>query len=234
MEKSILLVEDEEALRMTLGDRLRGEGYRVDCAGDGEAGFQKAMSLPFDLMVLDIMLPRRSGLDVCRDIRLAGLRTPVLMLTARHDPEYMEAGFKAGADDYVTKPFDVREVSARIEALLRRPLSSRSIPYGSEGPPNTRPQHREGSVFAPTINRHSAVDPVASADGKLPEEFYRHFGAKDAQRLGEVLPEMRKMLEKERETPQTSENTALLNAAQGIIEFLEEIFERIRSPKPRC
>jgi DNA-binding response OmpR family regulator len=76
MEKSILLVEDEEGLRMTLGDRLRSEGYQVDCAGDGETGFRKAMSLPFDLMVLDIVLPRRSGLDVCRDIRLADSEHP--------------------------------------------------------------------------------------------------------------------------------------------------------------
>jgi DNA-binding response OmpR family regulator len=149
------------------------------------------------------------------------------MLTARRETEYIVAGFKAGANDYVTKPFDMREVSARVEALLRRPLSN-----PSPGPPPS-PQHSDGSMFAPTIGRRSVVGPVASPTSRLAEEFYRQLGAKDSRRLGEVLPEMRKILEQERQILQTSCNTALLNAAQGIIEFLEEMFERKRSPKPR-
>ena len=117
---SILLVEDEYALRMTLGDRLRKEGYVVDCAADGEDGFAKATQLPFDLIILDVMLPRRDGLDVCRDIRGSGLITPVLMLTARGRTSEKVNGLKIGADDYVTKPFKMPELLARIEALLRR------------------------------------------------------------------------------------------------------------------
>jgi two-component system alkaline phosphatase synthesis response regulator PhoP len=117
---SILLVEDEYALRMTLGDRLRKEGYLVDCAADGEEGFTKATQLPFDLIVLDIMLPRRDGLDVCNDIRQSGLITPILMLTARGRTPDKVAGLKLGADDYLTKPFKMPELLARIEALLRR------------------------------------------------------------------------------------------------------------------
>jgi len=117
---SILLVEDEYALRMTLGDRLRKEGYVVDCAADGEEGFAKATHLPFDLIILDIMLPRRDGLDVCRDIRGSGVITPVLMLTARGRTSEKVTGLKIGADDYVTKPFKMPELLARIEALLRR------------------------------------------------------------------------------------------------------------------
>jgi two-component system, OmpR family, alkaline phosphatase synthesis response regulator PhoP len=120
MNENILLVEDEQALRMTLSDRLQSEGYVVDFSPDGEQGFEKATSLPFDLIILDIMLPRRSGLDVCRDIRLAGLATPILLLTARGQIVDKVAGFKLGADDYVTKPFDTLELMARIEALLRR------------------------------------------------------------------------------------------------------------------
>ncbi len=120
MNESILLVEDEQALRMTLSDRLQSEGYVVDFSPDGEQGFEKATSLPFDLIILDIMLPRRSGLDVCRDIRLAGLATPILLLTARGQIVDKVAGLKLGADDYVTKPFDTLELMARIEALLRR------------------------------------------------------------------------------------------------------------------
>jgi two-component system alkaline phosphatase synthesis response regulator PhoP len=117
---SILLVEDEYALRMTLGDRLRKEGYVVDCAADGEEGFAKATHLPFDLIILDVMLPRRDGLDVCRGIRGSGLITPVLMLTARGRTSEKVNGLKIGADDYVTKPFKMPELLARIEALLRR------------------------------------------------------------------------------------------------------------------
>jgi len=120
MNENILLVEDEQALRMTLSDRLRSEGYVVDFSPDGEQGFEKATNLPFDLIILDIMLPRRSGLDVCRDIRLAGLATPILLLTARGQIVDKVAGLKLGADDYVTKPFDTLELMARIEALLRR------------------------------------------------------------------------------------------------------------------
>jgi two-component system, OmpR family, alkaline phosphatase synthesis response regulator PhoP len=120
MNESILLVEDEEALRMTLSDRLRSEGYVVDFAADGEQGFEKATRLPFDLIILDIMLPRSSGLDVCRGIRLAGLATPILLLTARGQTVDKVVGLKLGADDYVTKPFDTMELIARIDALLRR------------------------------------------------------------------------------------------------------------------
>jgi two-component system, OmpR family, alkaline phosphatase synthesis response regulator PhoP len=120
MNDSILLVEDEEALRMTLSDRLRGEGYTVDFAADGDQGFDKATTLPFDLIILDIMLPHRNGFDLCRDIRQAGLATPILLLTARGQTAEKVVGLKLGADDYVTKPFDTLELMARIEALLRR------------------------------------------------------------------------------------------------------------------
>ncbi len=120
MNQSILIIEDEEALRMTLTDRLHREGYVVDCAADGEEGFQKATEEPFDLILLDVMLPRRSGFDVCRDIRQAGLITPILMLTARGQTIDKVVGLKIGADDYVTKPFEMLELMARIEALLRR------------------------------------------------------------------------------------------------------------------
>ena len=119
MNENILIVDDEEALRMTLQDRLRSEGYVVDFAVDGEQGTEKATQLPFDLIILDIMLPRRSGLDVCMDIRRAGLATPILLLTARGQTSEKVVGFKLGADDYVTKPFDTLELMARIEALLR-------------------------------------------------------------------------------------------------------------------
>jgi two-component system alkaline phosphatase synthesis response regulator PhoP len=120
MPDSVLLVEDEEALRMTLGDRLRSEGYVIDCAADGIEGLEKATRLPFDLIILDVMLPGLDGIELCRDVRQSGLITPILMLTARGQTADKVAGLKIGADDYVTKPFSMPELLARIEALLRR------------------------------------------------------------------------------------------------------------------
>lgn len=120
MNESILIVEDEVELCMTLGDRLRSEGYFVDFVTDGKAGFEKATTSHFDLIILDIMLPLQSGLDLCVAIRRAGLTTPILLLTARSQTVDKIVGLKLGADDYVTKPFDTLELMTRIEVLLRR------------------------------------------------------------------------------------------------------------------
>jgi two-component system alkaline phosphatase synthesis response regulator PhoP len=120
MEQKILLVEDEPGLRLTLSDRLHKEGYKIDAASDGEAGFKLAASGNFDLIILDLMLPKKSGFDVCRDLRQLGRVTPILMLTARDQVVDKVVGLKIGADDYVTKPFEMAELLARVEALLRR------------------------------------------------------------------------------------------------------------------
>src|SRR5580704_15907223 len=126
MKSRILLVEDEEALRMFVGDSLRNEGYDVEYASDGHEGLEKATrplspaSSPLDLIILDIMLPRKDGLEVCRAIRSAGRATPILMLTARSQTADTVNGLKIGADDYVTKPFNMGELMARVGALLRR------------------------------------------------------------------------------------------------------------------
>lgn len=105
---------------MTLGDRLRAEGYAVETARDGDAGLAAALDGGFDLIVLDLMLPGKSGFDVCRDIRRHGSGVPILMLTARSQIVDKVVGLKLGADDYLTKPFDLLELLARVEALLRR------------------------------------------------------------------------------------------------------------------
>ncbi len=120
MHEKILVIEDEEALRITLSDRLVAEGYAVECACDGEDGLRKATGGASELILLDLMLPKKTGLDVCRDIRQAGLTTPILVLTARGQTVDKVVGLKLGADDYLTKPFDMAELMARIEALLRR------------------------------------------------------------------------------------------------------------------
>ncbi len=116
----ILLIEDEEGLILTLTDRLESEGFSVTSAIDGEAGLALALAKNFNLIILDVMLPRKNGYDVCRDLRQRNVQTPILMLTAKGETIDKVLGLKLGADDYLTKPFEVMELLARIEALLRR------------------------------------------------------------------------------------------------------------------
>ena len=120
MPHRILLVEDDAGLALTLSDRLRSESYDVEAVHDGEAGLYRASTEAFDLILLDWMLPKRSGLDVCRDLRQMRIGTPILMLTARGQTTDKVVGLKLGADDYLTKPFEMAELLARVEALMRR------------------------------------------------------------------------------------------------------------------
>ncbi len=116
----ILVVEDEPAIALGLEDDLKMEGYEVEVAGDGLTACRRAKEAAFDLIILDVMLPGKDGFDVCRDLRRYGLRTPILLLTAKAQEAEKVLGFELGADDYVTKPFGTRELRARIKALLRR------------------------------------------------------------------------------------------------------------------
>ncbi len=120
LRRRILLVEDEESLVVTLRDRLQSEGYDVEVAVDGDTAVEMGARPQFDLLILDVALPRKNGFDVCRDLRGRGVQTPLLMLTARGQIVDRVVGLKLGADDYLTKPFDMSELLARIEALLRR------------------------------------------------------------------------------------------------------------------
>ena len=133
----LLLIEDEPGLVLTLTDRLRAEGYTVEHAADGNAGFERALGSAFDLILLDVGLPGRNGFDVIRDLRQRDVDTPVLMLTARGQVTDRVVGLKLGADDYLTKPFEAAELLARIEAVLRR--SGRPAP-GTGG------RHRVGDI----------------------------------------------------------------------------------------
>ncbi|NDJ12066.1 MAG: DNA-binding response regulator [Acidobacteriia bacterium] len=121
--KRILLIEDEDGLVLTLTDRLTSEGYQVEAATDGDTGLARGLAGNFDLILLDIMLPGRSGFDVCRRLRQSGIATPILMLTARGGVVDKVEGLQIGADDYMGKPFEMAELLARIEALLRRALA---------------------------------------------------------------------------------------------------------------
>jgi heavy metal response regulator len=116
----ILLVEDEPSAARILAKGLRRQKYAVDVAADGEAAEREASVNDYDLIILDVMLPRKSGFEVCRELRAAGSAVPVLMLTARDAVRDRIAGLDTGADDYLTKPFDFHELLARVRALLRR------------------------------------------------------------------------------------------------------------------
>src|SRR5580658_2380087 len=130
MSANLLIVEDEAGLITTLKDRLRKEGYAVTVAKDGLAGFELASQGKFDLILLDVMLPGQSGLAVCQKLRQAGTNTPILMLTARRQTMDKVVGLRTGADDYVSKPFKMAELLARIDALLRRAAQT-ARPAGS-------------------------------------------------------------------------------------------------------
>jgi len=116
----ILIVEDEPAIALGLEDDLKMEGYDVEVARDGISGANRALDGGFDLVLLDVMLPGKDGFEVCRELRRAGMKLPILILTAKAAEAEKVLGFELGADDYVTKPFGTKELRARIKALLRR------------------------------------------------------------------------------------------------------------------
>jgi DNA-binding response OmpR family regulator len=124
----ILVIEDEPGIRLALHDELQFEGFDVELAPDGPSGLAAILNAPPDLVVLDLMLPGRNGFEICREVRARGIRTPVIMLTARNQEIDKVRGLDAGADDYVTKPFALGELVARIRAVLRRAQGDPAAP----------------------------------------------------------------------------------------------------------
>jgi DNA-binding response OmpR family regulator len=124
--KRILVIEDEPQMQLGLRDNLELEGYEVQVASDGDEGLSKAASFNPDLVILDIMLPKKNGFDVCRELRARSIATPIVMLTARSAETDKVLGLELGADDYVTKPFSITELLARVRAVLRRAGSQKS------------------------------------------------------------------------------------------------------------
>jgi DNA-binding response OmpR family regulator len=116
----ILIVEDEPSMRMGLQDNLEFEGYETDTAAEGDIGLKKIIENPYDLVLLDVMLPNLSGFDICKTARKKGITTPIILLTAKGEEIDKVLGLELGADDYITKPFSLRELLARIKAVLRR------------------------------------------------------------------------------------------------------------------
>ena len=120
----ILIVEDEPAMQLGLKDNLELEGYEITVASDGAEGFEKIKAGSYDLVLLDVMMPKLSGFDVCKSARAAGIDIPIILLTARGEEIDKVLGLELGADDYITKPFSVRELLARVKAHLRRSQSA--------------------------------------------------------------------------------------------------------------
>jgi two-component system alkaline phosphatase synthesis response regulator PhoP len=171
MSNKILLIEDEPGLCFTLSDRLQKEGYAIDICNDGESGFQQASKGSYDLILLDLMLPKKNGYDICSDLRQMGLKTHILMLTARDQIDDKVRGLKIGADDYLTKPFEMLELLARIEALLRRSARpSAASPFA----------YKFGSIqidFVKTeIHRNGTSVPFSSKEFQLLRYLIDHKG----------------------------------------------------------
>jgi two-component system alkaline phosphatase synthesis response regulator PhoP len=157
MNEKILLVEDESAIRMALSDRLESEGYVVECASDGEKGYQQALRNSYDILLLDVMLPKKSGFDLCRDLRGAGVNIPILMLTARDQVVDKVVGLRMGADDYLT------------EARLRRsrnPAGDAVRQYGD----------LRIDLRGTTVTRDGEPLPLSAREYRLLEYFVTHCG----------------------------------------------------------
>ena len=165
----ILVVEDEPGIAFALEADLQTEGYTATVAATGDDGLRLARRGEFDLILLDIMLPGKDGFEVCRELRRAGLRTPIILLTAKAQEAEKVMGLELGADDYVTKPFSPRELRARIKAVLRR---------GAGGPPAEifRFDNTEVDFARCEVRRGGAVVDVSALEFKLLTAFVRNRG----------------------------------------------------------
>ena len=170
MSARILIVEDDPGLRMTLLDRLKSEGYDVEAVADGEQGLERAAERRHDLILLDVMLPGRGGFEVCQELRRRRVATPILMLTARGQLLDKVVGLKLGADDYLTKPFEMAELLARIEARVR--------PREAAGGPT---RYRFGNVELDVRKAEALKDgepvPLSAKEFQLLKYFVENRGA---------------------------------------------------------
>ena len=164
----ILVVEDEPGIALALEDDLTSEGYEVDVVRDGQTATERARQQSFDLILLDVMLPRKDGFDVCREVRRTDRRTPIIILTAKTQEAEKVLGLELGADDYITKPYSPRELRARIKAVLRR--------TAGEQPDVYRFGDAEVDFARCELRRAGQVIDLAPLEFKLLAAFVRHPG----------------------------------------------------------
>ena len=164
----VLVVEDDRAIALALEDDLKLEGFAVDVVGDGEAAVERAQAQAFHLILLDIMLPKKDGFEVCRELRKTGVRTPIIVLTARTEEAEKVMGLEIGADDYITKPYSPRELRARIKAVLRR--------AAGELPELYRFGDMQVDFVRREVRRAGALVEFSPLEFKLLAAFIRHAG----------------------------------------------------------
>jgi len=172
MKRRILIVEDDPALVETLTDRLKSEGYAVRVSTNGDAALKDAYGAAFDLILLDLLLPGRNGLQICTELRRRRIDTPILMLTARGDVTDRVVGLRLGADDYVRKPFHMTELMARIDALIRRSSTAKLPPSEPYRVGSLEIDFQHGRVL-----REGKLIPLAAREWELLCYMVQHAGA---------------------------------------------------------
>lgn len=170
LKRTILVVEDEESIAFLLQQNLEFEGYGVLMANDGEKGLELAENGRPDLILLDLMLPKMSGMEVCKRLRAKGNSVPIIMLTAKGEQIDKVIGLKTGADDYITKPFDILELTARIEAIFRR--LGKQTSYDSE----LKIRDLEIDFMAKCIRRNGEELPLTQVESQLLKYFVHQEG----------------------------------------------------------
>ena len=172
MNARILIVEDEAGLATTLKDRLNKEGHTVSVARDGNSGMDMAIREPFDVLILDVMLPGQNGLAICQKLRQLGSNAPILMLTARRQTMDKVIGLRTGADDYLTKPFKMVELLARVDALLRR-----AGPGKSTGSARYQFGDLQIDIRSTEVTREGRAVALSAKEFHLLRYFVEHRGA---------------------------------------------------------
>ncbi|MCZ7559198.1 MAG: response regulator transcription factor [Burkholderiaceae bacterium] len=181
MDRRILVVEDQRDIAELIALHLRDLGHRVDCVHDGATGYEAARSGRYDLVVLDVMLPGRDGLDIVRALRIDKVTTPVLMLTARSTELDRVLGLELGADDYLTKPFSIPELQARVRAMLRRlEMHAPAAPDAGTGAASAAERIEAGDLLIDVASREVRLSgrpiPLTAKEFDLLAHFARHPG----------------------------------------------------------
>ena len=204
----ILLVDDEAEMIDPLSRILRREGYQVDVAYDGDRGSQLAREHSYDLLILDWMLPHRSGLDICQQVRSQGNYTPVLLLTAKDTIDDRVQGLDAGADDYLVKPFELRELLARVRALLRRPSTLEPLPKrlhvgDLELDGTNQLAYRAGREIELSEKEAQLLDYLMRHPNQLltHEQIHQHLWGEDTQPTSNALAAQIRLLRRKIEVP---------------------------------
>jgi DNA-binding response OmpR family regulator len=229
----ILLIEDHRRLNHSLRMSLMDDGYAVDAAFDGEEGEDLALSAPYDAIILDIMLPKKDGLQVCRDLRNERVNTPILMLTARDAVEDRVAGLDVGADDYLVKPFAIEELRARLRALLRRESSDKSgllVAGDLQANPATHFVERGGKTIELTAKEYALLEYFLRNPNRLitREMAESHIWSYDFQSTSNVIDVYVRRLRRKIDDPF---EIKLIETVRGAGYRLRKPVEKVRDPQ---